>query len=63
MPLYTFVMGYDGGTYISQVKAPSARSACVKWAAKLDLPKGSGIGSQSKESLIEQNEGRNPNAS
>ena len=54
MPLYTFVMNYAGGTYFDQVKAASVRSACIKWATKLDLPKGSGIGSKSKESLMQQ---------
>jgi hypothetical protein len=36
MPLYTFIMEYEGGTYISQVMASSPKSACVKWAESLD---------------------------
>ena len=52
MPLYTFIMEYAGGTYISQVKAPSPKSACVKWAQGLDVSQVSGFGGKSKELLI-----------
>ena len=54
MPFYTFIMEYAGGTYISQVNAPSPKSACVKWAQSLDVSQVSGMGIRSKESLIEQ---------
>ncbi len=54
MPFYTFIMEYAGGTYISQVRAPSPKSACVKWAQSLDVSQVSGLGLKSKESLIEQ---------
>ena len=47
-------MEYAGGTYISQVNAPSAKSACVKWAHKLDASEIKGLGIKSKESLINQ---------
>jgi hypothetical protein len=54
MPLYTFVLDFDGGTYISQVKAPSTTSACVKWAEELDIADLKGVGRKSKESLVNQ---------
>lgn len=54
MPFYTFIMEYAGGTYISQVKASSPKSACVKAAQSLDASQVSGLGPRSKESLIEQ---------
>lgn len=54
MPFYTFIMEYAGGTYISQVNAPSAKSACVKWAHKLNASEIKGLGVKGKESLIEQ---------
>jgi len=54
MPLYTFVMEYAGGTYISQVKAPSPKSACVKGAQQIDLSEVSALGLRGKESLINQ---------
>jgi len=47
-------MEYAGGTYLSQVNAPSPKSACVKWAQGLDESQVSGMGLKSKDSLIEQ---------
>lgn len=32
MPLFTFVLEFDGGTYLSQVTAPSSRAAPAIWA-------------------------------
>jgi hypothetical protein len=54
MALYTFIMEYAGGTYISQVKARSPKSACVKWAQNLDDSQVEGLGLKGKVSLIEQ---------
>ena len=54
MPFYTFIMEYAGGTYTSQVKASSPKSACVKWAQSLEVSQVSGMGLKSKESLVEQ---------
>lgn len=52
MPLYTFIMEYVGQTYISQVKAPSPKSACVKWAQSLDVSRVKGLGGKSRQFLI-----------
>ena len=54
MPLYTFIMEYSGGTYVSQVKASSPRSACIKWARNLDVSQVGALSLKSKDSLIEQ---------
>ena len=54
MPLYTFIMEYAGGTYVSQVTASSPKSACVKWAQEMDAAQVSGLGRKSKETLIEE---------
>ena len=54
MPFYTFIMDYAGGTYISQVKAPSEKSACVKWAKNLEVSQIQGLGLKGQESLIQQ---------
>jgi hypothetical protein len=54
MPLYTFVLDFAGGTYISQVNAPSTTSASVKWAKELDIFGLKGVGRKNKESLINQ---------
>ena len=37
MPLYTFILDYRGGTYISQVRAPNYKMAPRVWAEKLDI--------------------------
>ena len=37
MPLYTFILDYRGGTYISQIRAPNYKAAPRVWAEKLDL--------------------------
>jgi hypothetical protein len=36
MAMYTFIMEYRGGTYISQVEAPSIEIAVVCWAEELN---------------------------
>ncbi len=54
MLFYTFIMNYAGGTYISQVKAPSEKSACVKWAQRLEVSQIQGLGPKGQASLIEQ---------
>jgi hypothetical protein len=36
VPLFTFYLEYKGGTYISQVRAQSYKSAPKAWAEKLD---------------------------
>jgi hypothetical protein len=54
MPLYTFIMEYAGGTYVSQVSAPTPKAACVQWAQGVDVSQVSGLGRKSQESLIEE---------
>ena len=34
--LYTFVMDYRGGTYVSQVAERSLKAAVLRWVSKLD---------------------------
>ena len=52
MPLYTFIMDYRGGTYISQVRAPSPRKAVWRWAKDLNPKPIYGFGERAKEQLI-----------
>jgi hypothetical protein len=42
MPLFTILLEFNGGTYISQVRSASARSAVKKYAAKLTKIEGLG---------------------
>ena len=37
MPLYTFILEYRGGTYLSQVRAPNYKMAPRVWVEKLNL--------------------------
>ena len=52
--LYTFFLDYKGGTYVSQVKAPSAIHALTAWAEALDYTKVDGLSSSANKDLIEQ---------
>jgi hypothetical protein len=52
MPLYTFIMDYRGGTYISQVRAASPRKAVWRWANDLNPKPIFGFGAKAKEQLI-----------
>ena len=54
MPFYTFIMDYAGGTYISQVNAASEKSACVKWAQKLELSQIQRLGPKGQAALIQK---------
>lgn len=35
--LYTFIMNFKGGTYISQVKGDDEKEACQVWAISLNI--------------------------
>jgi hypothetical protein len=52
MPLYTFVLDFKGGTYISQVEASSESEACVRWAKQLDWAGIDGFERRCREELI-----------
>lgn len=52
MHLYTFIMEFAGGTYISQVNASSPKSACVRWAQELNVREIEGLGGKSQEMLV-----------
>jgi hypothetical protein len=60
MPFYTLVLDYAGGTYVSQISAPSEKSACVKWARQLDVSAIPGLGHKAKESLVQQMKADSP---
>ncbi len=50
--LFTVIMGYGGGTYISQVEASSPSKALRIWARKLDPRLIYRFGEKSKRDLI-----------
>jgi hypothetical protein len=51
MSLYTFIMDYKGGTYISQIEEVSLKTACNKWAKQLNTNEIYGLGEKSKALL------------
>jgi hypothetical protein len=51
MPLYTFVLAYRGGCYISQVRASSPAVAQRAWAKQLPGANVIGLGVKGKEHL------------
>ena len=62
MFLYTFIMDYAGGTYVSQVVAESPEAACVLWAQNLKVDEVQNFGDKSKNQLVEQMKAEEPTA-
>jgi hypothetical protein len=54
MALFTFILEYRGGTYASQVRAPSLRRAAAAWAAGLDTNSIRGAGPAARRQLREE---------
>ena len=52
--LYTFVMDYCGGTYISQVETNNLKIACENWSQNPDTKAIYKLGVRGKEILIRQ---------
>jgi hypothetical protein len=52
--LYTFIMEFMGGTYISQIKEKSLNRACRKWARTLNVREIKGLGPKSHALLIQE---------
>lgn len=51
MPLFTFILDFDGGTYISQIEARSFEAAPAVWAASLVPGEVRGMGEASIREL------------
>lgn len=54
MALYTVVLEFDGGTYVSQVNARLAQHALAKWADCLDHEEVKGLGDDGKNALRDE---------
>jgi hypothetical protein len=54
MSLFTIVLDYRGGTYIHQVRAASALTACRKWARELSVADIYNLGRTGKEDMVTQ---------
>jgi hypothetical protein len=51
--LYTFIMDYLGGTYVSQVRAHNENEAMILWAEKLETDEIKGLTHDDKAIIIE----------
>jgi len=60
MPLYTFVLDYDGGTYVAQVSAETPERAPVAWAQSLRPGEVRGMGQASLSRLVAELEADTP---
>ncbi len=61
MALFTFILEYQGGTYISQVCDETVKKAIVVWArTKIKVSEIYDLSEDEKTSLIEEVEGDNP---
>lgn len=54
MPLFTVILDYRGGTYVSQVEASGPRAALLAWAVALDPRDVKFLGEKRKQSLIRE---------
>ncbi len=54
MALYTFIMEFMGGTYISQINEKSLNRACRKWARTLKVKEIKGLGPKCQTLLIQE---------
>ncbi len=60
MFLYTFIMEYAGGIYVSQVNAENPKAACVLWAQNFKVDEVYKFGEKSKSQLVEQMKAEEP---
>ncbi|WP_142688651.1 MULTISPECIES: hypothetical protein [Chitinophaga] len=59
MDIYTFIMEFRGGTYISQVNGSNINAAMILWGKSLDLSQVKFLGEKGKSELqIELNNER-----
>ena len=54
MSLFTFILEYDGGTYIKQIESDSPENASIIWAKSLEISSIKGLGPASKEAIIQE---------
>jgi hypothetical protein len=59
---YTFVMEFEGGTYISQAYGDSLKSAMMAWAETLDTKQIKGMGPVMQKEIVIGIEDEDPTA-
>jgi hypothetical protein len=53
VPLFTVLMEFKGGTYLSQIRAPSPDAALEKWARGLEVKNIEGMTAGIKRQFVE----------
>jgi hypothetical protein len=54
MALYTFILEFNGGTYISQVRSSSLKSAVKKWGRQFTNDSTTGLSAFQKKVLVDK---------
>jgi hypothetical protein len=52
--LYTFILDFKGGIYISQKVAESPKKALIAWSESLNLREVEGLGMKKKQTIIKE---------
>ena len=52
MSLFTVIMEFNEGTFVSQIRDTSPAKSLIKWAKKLDIDDIPGLGPKLKEQLL-----------
>lgn len=60
MGFYTFIMAFQGGTYIAQALGRDVRLASINWARALDLSVIEGLGETARSDLIREMQTQDP---
>ena len=51
MNIYTFLLNFRGGTYVSQVRSNSLRSSLLDWSKNIDVTQIQYLGEKTKKEL------------
>ena len=54
MNLYTFILDYLGGTYISQIESENKEQAMMKWIENLEIDQVDGFSHEDQTLIIEK---------
>lgn len=58
--LYTFLLSFNGGIYISQKVATSPKKALIDWSESLNIKEIEGLGEKKKAMIIKEAKQENP---
>lgn len=58
--LYTFILMFQGGIYVSQIVEQSPKTALLKWTISLNVDEIEGLGQRRKERIIAEAKEEHP---